>query len=187
MNSKVRYLPVLIFLAAAILTAGCALTKPSRGFEEATLIDWGLADSFGTSVAVTPFAAEDPKWGVYAAQRMKEYLLDEKAFQRVIYAEAKKPDTTYIISGSLDHISYGGTDTPTSVFLTVRLVSASDNQARFLRTSKASSMKSAYHMTLLRRIFIPAPYPEEVMNSVLKHIAKDISARTNTSPAVENP
>jgi len=185
MKNKARYLPALILMA--LLAGGCALTKPSREFDEATLIDWGLVDSFKNSVAVMPFTAEDPKWGIYAAQRMKEYLLEEKAFQRVMYTEGKKPDTTYVITGNLDHISYGGTDTPTSVFLTVRLASASDNQTRFLRTAKASSMKSAYHMTLLRRIFIPAPYPEEVMNSVLKHIAKDIAARTTSSPPVENP
>jgi hypothetical protein len=187
MKNKVPYLPVLVLFLLLIIIEGCALTKPSREFDEATPIDWGLANSFKSSVAVVPFKAEDPKWGIYAAQMMKEYLLEEKAFQRVIYTEEKKPDTTYVITGSLDHINYGGTDIPTSVFLTVRLTAASDNQARFLRTAKATSMKSAYHMTLLRRIFLQAPYPEQVMNSVLKHIAQDIAERTTSSPPVQNP
>jgi hypothetical protein len=187
MKSKSPGLLLIILFFILNIAGGCALTKPSREFDETTLIDWGLVDSFKNSVAVRPFQAEDPKWGIYAAQRMKEYLLEEKAFHRVIYAEKIIPDTTYVVTGSLDHISYGGTDTPTSVFLTVRLTAVSDDQTRFLRTAKASSVKGAYHVALLRRIFVPAPYPEGVMNSVLRHIAKDISARTNSSPPVQDP
>jgi hypothetical protein len=177
----------LLITILILIAGGCALVKPTRYYDESTSIDWGLAGAFDGSAVIVPFTAQDPKWGIYAAQRMKEYLLEEKAFKRVIYSEENGPKSTYVIKGSLDHISYGGTDTPTIVFINVRVIATADGQTRFLRTAKASSEKSAYHMTMLRRLFIPAPYPEEVMNGVLKHIAHDIALRSKASPAIQNP
>jgi hypothetical protein len=178
----------VFFLSFGLLicVVGCALVKPTRNFDESNLIDWGLGNTFDSSVAIVPFTAENQDWGVYAAQRMKEYLLEEKAFKRIIYSEDKNPKTAYILTGDLEHIEYGGTDTPTMVFLRVKIIRTDDGQTRFLRTAKASSKKSAYHVTLVRRLFIPAPYPEEVMNGVLRHIAHDIALRS-TSPAVQSP
>lgn len=170
----------------ALVMDGCALVKPTRHYEESTPIDWGMANTFESNVSVVPFVAEDTKWGVYAAQRIKEYLLEAKAFRRVIFTEEENPKTTYVITGTLDHLSYGGTGAPTAVYLTVRITETVDDQTRFLRTAQASSEMSAYHMTLLRRIFMPSPYPEEVMNGMLKHIAQDIASRTR-SPAKQSP
>ena len=174
--------PCLLGGMLALILSGCALVKPNRHYEESTPIDWGMANTFESSVSVVPFVAEDSKWGVYAAHRMEEYLLEEKAFRKVVFTEEINPTTDYIITGTLEHLLYGGPYDPTSVFLTVRVIDTADGQIRFMRTARASSEKRGYHMTLLRRVYVPSPYLEEVMNGILKHIAQDIASRSR-SPA----
>jgi hypothetical protein len=44
----------------------------------------------------------------------------------------------------------------------------------------------AFDMTKLQSEDVPSPYIEEVLNSMLERIAKDIASRTNL-PAVQNP
>src|SRR5512137_2613114 len=103
------FLALCLLGGMLVLTlSGCALVKPNRSYEESTPIDWGLVNTFESSASVVPFVAEDSKWGVYAAHRMEEYFLEEKAFRKVVFTEEINPRTTYIITGTLDHLLYGG-------------------------------------------------------------------------------
>ncbi len=172
---------------AFIFISGCALVKPTRIFEESTPIDQGLAGTYLSMAVVMPLDAKgNESWGAYAAQRLAGYLIEQKAYRQVVYTKDKVPVTGYIITGSLDHISYGGNDSPTTVFLTIKVLGAADSQTLFYRTAKASSKMSAFHMTRLQNVDVPSPYIEEVLNNMLERIAKDIASRTNL-PAVQNP
>lgn len=179
---------VVIVLSVSI--SGCALVKPNRQVEEETPIDWGLEGAFGSAVTVYPFNAQDKKWGVYAAQRMKEYLLEKQGFRRVIFAdtpdETTAESTQYEIRGELDYLFYGGTDSPTRVCITVRVIDTSDGNTRFMRIARTSSEKKAFHMTWLSRVYVPSPYPEELLSSLLEHVAGDIADRTHL-PAKKRP
>jgi hypothetical protein len=170
-----------------LLVSGCALVKPTRNYEESTPIDQGLAGTFLSTAVVTPFEAKgNENWGAYAAQRLTEYLNEQKAYRQVVYTKDKVPGADYIITGTLDYLSYGGNEAATTVFLTIKVQSAADSQTLFYRTAKESSKMSAFHLTRLRIVDVPSPYIEEVLNTVLKHIAKDIASHTNL-PAVQNP
>ncbi|MGO9147850.1 MAG: hypothetical protein ACLQDF_15950 [Desulfomonilia bacterium] len=178
------FLPIVLTL---VLASGCALVMPTRHYEEATPIDSGLAGAYSNTAAVMPFDAKgNDGWGVYAAQRLTEYLIEQKTFKQVDFAEKRPPGVSFIITGTLDNLSYGGNETPTTVVLTVKVIRTSDSQTLFYRTAKASSKKSAFDITLLRSVDMQSPYIEEVMNGMLEGIAKDIASRTNL-PAVENP
>jgi hypothetical protein len=178
---------LLLLWVICILVSGCALVKPTRHFEESTPIDQGLAGTYLSTAVVMPLDAKgNESWGAYAAQRLTEYLIDQKAFRQVTYSKNKVPGTGYIITGSLDHIFYGGNEAATTVFLTIKVLGAADSQTLFYRTAKASSKMSAFHMTRLQSVDIPSPYIEEVLNNMLERIAKDIASRTNL-PAVQNP
>ena len=172
---------------ALIFASGCALVKPTRHFEESTPIDQGLAGTYLSTAVVMPLEEKgNESWGAYAAQRLTEFLIEQKAYRQVVYTKDKVPGTGYIITGSLDHLSYGGNDEPTTVFLTIKVLGAADFQTLFYRTAKASSKMSAFHMTRLQNVSVPSPYIEEVLNNMLERIAKDIASRT-TLPAVQNP
>jgi hypothetical protein len=172
---------------ALIFASGCALVKPTRHFEESTPIDQGLTGTYLSMAVVMPLEAKgNESWGAYAAQRLTEFLIEQKAYLQVVYTKDKVPGAGYIITGSLDHLSYGGNDEPTTVFLTIKVLSAADSQTLFYRTAKASSKMSAFHMTRLQNVSVPSPYIEEVLNNMLERIAKDIASRTNL-PAVQNP
>ncbi len=161
--------------------------KPTRHFEESTPIDQGLAGMYLSTAVVMPFdTKEGEDWGVYTAQRFTEYLIGQKAFRQVTCSNNIQPGTGCIITGSLDHLFYGGNDAPTTVFLTVRILSADKAQTLFHHTVKASSSMAAFHMTWLRRVTVPSPYVEEVLNNILERMAKDIASRTNL-PAVQTP
>jgi hypothetical protein len=172
---------------AVIFISGCALVKPTRHFEESTPIDQGLAGTYLSTAVVMPLEAKgNENWGEYAAQRLTEFLIEQKAYRQVVYTKDKIPGTGYIITGSVDHLSYGGNDEPTTVFLTIKVLGAADSQTLFYRTAKASSKMSAFHVTRLQNVSVPSPYIEEVLNNMLERIAKDIASRTNL-PAVQNP
>lgn len=174
-------------LALVIFVSGCALVKPTRHFEESTPIDQGMAGRYLSTAVVMPFEARgSDDWGVYAAQRFTGYLIGQKAFRKVTCSSNIQPGTDCIITGSLDHLFYGGNDTPTTVFLTIKVLSADASQTLFHRTVKASSRMSAFHMTWLRSMDVPSPYVEEVLNNLLERIAKDIASRTNL-PAIQSP
>ncbi len=167
--------------------AGCAVVKPNRSFETVTPVDCGLSGAYLGTAAVIPFdAKENDDWGVYTARRLTEYLMESRAFRQVVLSDDSHPKTGYLVTGTLEHVSYGGSDGPTTVFLSVQVASASDSRVRFLRTVKASSGKSAFHMTWLRMVDVPSPYIEEVLNGILRDVAADIASRTH-SPAVQNP
>lgn len=176
--------PVVLVL---MLAGGCALVKPTRYYEEATPMDEGLAGASKGTAVVMPFdAMGNDMWGIYAAQRMTEYLIEQKAFRQVAFSDKKPQGTGYLITGTLDHLSYGGNESPTTVFLTIKVASTPDDQVHFYRTAKASSEKSAFHLTWLRRVDMPSPYIENVLNGMLERIAEDIALRT-TLPPVQNP
>jgi len=170
-----------------IQVCGCALVKPTRHYEESTPVDRGLAGTYLSTAAVVAFDTTDnDSWGVYAGKRLTEYLTESKAFREVIYSKNDVTGAGYIITGSLDHLFFGGYEEPTAVILTVRVLSADRSRVLFQRTAKASSRMSAFHMTWLRSVPVSSPYVEEVLDSLLERIAKDIATRTNL-PAVQNP
>jgi hypothetical protein len=176
--------PLILIL---MLAGGCAVVTPVGNYEESTPMDSGLAGASDRTAVVMPFDAKgNDAWGAYAAQRMKQCLIEQKAFQQVVYSEQKPQGAGILITGTLDHLSYGGIDSPTTVFLTIKVVSTPDGQVRFYRTAKASSAKKAFHLTWLRRVDVPSPYIENVLNGMLERIAKDIASRT-ALPAVQNP
>ena len=174
-------------VVAYIVISGCALVKPSRDVDEVTPIDWGLGDSFESSITIYPFDAQDEKWGIYAAQRIKDHLLEHKGFRRVVYSDkAQATPTPYELRGELEYLFYGGTHSPSRVCITVRIINTADGDTRFLRIARASSENTAFHMTWLKRVYVRSPYPEELLNSLLKQVAGDIAKRTNL-PAKKCP
>ncbi len=178
---KIMLLGVIFFIA------GCAMVKPDRHLDEVTPIDWGLSgESFESAITILPFDAQDQKWGVYAAKRMKEYLLEEKAFQRIVFGGKEPADTPYVLSGELEYLFYGGTHSPSRVCVSLRVIDASDGHTRFFRISRASSGRDAFHVSWLSRVYVASPYPEELLNGLLRHIARDIAQRTSL-PAKKCP
>jgi hypothetical protein len=176
----------IVFVFFSLVISGCALVKPTRQLDEVTPIDWGLGESFEHAVTIYPFDARDEKWGVYAAQRMKEYLLEKRGFRRIIFSDKEPAETPYEIRGELEYLFYGGTHSPSRVCITVRVIDTTDGDTRFMRISRASSEKKAFHMTWLSRVYVPSPYPEELLNSLLAHVAGDIARRTRL-PAKKCP
>jgi len=175
-----------LFVALYVMISGCALVKPDRGIDEVTPIDWGLENRFEGSITVYPFDAQDEKWGVYAAQRMKEYLLENKAFRRVVYAAKDSAATSYELRGELEYLLYGGTHSPSRVCITVRIIDTADKDTRFLRIARASSENTAFHTSWLQRVYVSSPYPEQLLNALLEHVAADIAERTSL-PAKKCP
>lgn len=169
-----------------LMLAGCAFVKPTRHLDEVTPIDWGLSDSFEHAVTIVPFDAQNDTWGLYAAKQMTQYLIENKAFKQVIFSETEPAETPYVLKGDIEHLFYGGTHSPSQVCVSVRIVDTRDGQTRFMRISKMSSEKTAVHATWLSRVYVPSPYPEEIMNALLRHIAGDIAERT-ALPAKERP
>jgi len=170
---KSAFLGLCIFLLA-----GCALVKPDRRFDEVTPIDWGLESAFESSIAVLPFEAQDEKWGVYAARQLQQHLLESSAFRRVVLSDGDNADTQYVVTGDIEYIYYGGTHSPSKVCVSVKITDTRDGKTRFMRVSRMSSGKDAFHVNWLSRVYVPSPYPEELLNAMLAHIAEDISLRT---------
>ena len=185
-----KKLPVRSGLIVSLLfmfLTGCALVKPNHISEKSTQVDRGLAGAYLSEAVVVPFDTKgDEAWGTYAARRLADYLMENRAFRQVVVAENNERKAGYIIRGTLEHLSYGGNEEPTTVFLTVSVTSVSDSLVRFQRSAKASSGKSAFHMVWLRSVDVPSPYIEELLDGILKATASDIASRTH-SPAVQNP
>lgn len=158
--------------------AGCAIVRPHLTTQQETPIDWGLECSQTSAVTILPFATDNPAWGVYAAQRLQEYLLAEKAFQRVILAEKEPVLTPYVLKGEIDHMYYGGTFTPSRVYVTIRVINRQDGQTRFLRKGFAEGDKRGLDLELMTRLYVSSPYPEELLAGLLKTAARDIAQRT---------
>jgi hypothetical protein len=171
---------VLIHLLLSLLLSGCAIVKPHLDYQADTPIDWGLGGGFESAITVLSFDTGEfePKWGVYAAKRMQEYLLEEKAFRRVVYGDKEPVTTPYVLKGEINHLYYGGTFTPTKVYVTIRIIERSDGQTRFMRKGSAECEKRAFRFDFLSRLYVSSPYPEELLNGILKTTAKDIARRT---------
>lgn len=174
-------------LACAILClclTGCAIVRPHLDTRLETPIDWGLECGHKAALTVQPFVttteAERP-WGVYAAQHMQEYLLADKAFQRILLSDKESVATRYVLTGEINQMFYGGTFTPTKVSVTIRVIDRQDGQTRFLRKAYAEAEKRGLDLELLTRLYVSSPYPEELLNGLLKTAAKDIAGRTNAS------
>jgi hypothetical protein len=168
-----------VFLVLSIFViAGCAVVKPDRHYDEATPIDWGLENSFESSITVMPFDAQDEKWGVYAAKQIQQHLLESRAFRRVVYSDSEKTQTQFVLKGDLEYLYYGGTHSPSRACVSVKIIDTRDGKTRFLRVSRMSSEKDAFHLNWLSRVYVQSPYPEELLNAMLVHIADDISQRT---------
>lgn len=176
-------LRVLTTAIVCLFLTGCAIVRPHLDTRQETPIDWGLECSHTAAITVQPFVTGEPesKWGVYAAQRMQEYLLAAKAFQRVLVAESGPVMTPYVLTGEIDHMFYGGTFTPSKVYLTIRVINRRDGQTRFLRKGYAAAENRGLDLELLTRLYVSSPYPEELLNGLLKTAAKDIAQRTNAT------
>ncbi len=167
-----------VIIGICLMLTGCALVKPERHLDEVTPIDYGLENSFEDAVTVLPFDAQDEKWGVYAGRQMKQHLLEFSAFRRVVYSVNEDPSTPYILKGEIENIYYGGTHSPSKVCVSIRIIDRKNGQTKFLRVSRATSEKDAFHMTWLSRVYVSSPYPEEILDALLRHIAEDISERS---------
>lgn len=180
-------MPGAILVFSVLVLSGCTLVMPTRHLDESTPIDRGLQGAYLSTAVVLPFDARGSEaWGMYASRQLADFLRENGAFRRVSVAGEGDAEPGFIIQGTFDHLAYGGNDEPTTVFLTVKVISASDSQVRFQRSTKASSSKSAFHLAWLRRVDVPSPYIEDVLAGLLKAIASDIAARAH-SPAVQNP
>jgi hypothetical protein len=169
-------------VGVCFLLTCCALVKPDRHLDEVTPIDWGLDNSFESAITIQTFDSQDENWGIYAANRIKQHLLESSAFRRVIYSDKGPVTTPYVLTGELEYLYYGGTVSPSRVCISVRITDTKDNQTRFMRVSRASSGKDAFHVGWLSRVYVPSPYPEELLDALLKHIAGDIAERTVLPP-----
>ncbi len=174
-------------VGVCFLLTCCALVKPDRHLDEVTPIDWGLNGSFENAITVQPFDAQDEKWGVYAANRMKQHLLESSAFKRIVYSDKVPVKTQYVLTGDLEYLYYGGTHSPSKACISVRITDTKDNQTRFMRVSRATSSKDAFHVGRLSRVYVPSPYPEELLDALLKHVADDIAERTAALPLKKCP
>jgi len=184
MNARsLSLFPVLLLLCLCI--GGCAIVRPHMETSRNTPIDWGLEGAQNSAITVLPFATHDQekRWGIYAGQRMQESLLAAKAFERVLYAEKEPVTTPYVLKGEIDDLYYGGTFTPTSVQVTVRLINRQDGQTRFLSKLSAAAENRGLDLELLTRKYVSAPYPEQVLNGILKELAREIALRTHAAPS----
>lgn len=165
-------------LVLCLALASCAIVRPHLTTRQETPIDWGLECSQTSAITILPFVTEYPAWGVYAAQRLQEYMLAEKAFQRVILAEKEPVLTPYVLKGEIDSLYYGGTFTPSKVYVTIRVINRQDGHTRFLRKGFAEGEKRGLDLELMTRLYVSSPYPEELLAGLLKTAARDIAQRT---------
>ncbi|MEN6473273.1 MAG: hypothetical protein ABFD81_04600 [Syntrophaceae bacterium] len=184
MNARaLGLLPVI--LALCLCMNACAIVRPHMDSSRTTPIDWGLEGAKSSAITVLPFVTHDQekRWGIYAGQRMQESLLAAKAFERVLYAEQEPVTTPYVLKGEIDGLYYGGTFTPTSVQVTVRVINRQDGQTRFLSRLSAEAENRGLDLELLTRKYVSAPYPEQVLNGILKELAREIALRTHAAPS----
>jgi hypothetical protein len=169
---------LLLVLVVAGLVSGCAFTQPRYAREDGRPIDWGLEGAVSESVTALAFGAPDERYGVYAAKRLKEELLNVAAFQRVVYAGAEPVDTRYILRGEITDLYYGGTNAATRVSLNLRLIDRADGQTRYLRKFTVSYAVKGFSLQWLNRYYAPAPLPEEVLSGLMREVAEELAERT---------
>lgn len=175
--------PKLAIAILCLFLTGCAIVRPHLDTRHETPIDWGLECSHTAGITVQPFLTKEAEapWGVYAAQRMQEYLLDQKAFRQILLADKEPVTTRYVLTGEINHMFYGGTFTPSTVSVTIRVIDRQDGQTRFLRKEYAKAENRGLDLELLTRLYVSSPYPEELLNGLLRTAAKDIAGRTNAT------
>ncbi len=172
-------------LALCLCMNGCAIVKPHLEISRTTPIDWGLEGAGSSAITVLPFIAHDQeeRWGIYARRRMQEYLLADQAFERVLYAEKEPATTPYVLKGEIEALYFGGTFTQTRVQVTLRIINRRDGQTRYLSTFSAAAENRGLDLELLTRKYVSAPYPEQVLNGILKDLAREIALRTHAEPS----
>lgn len=189
MNARpFRFLPACLLLCLCL--SGCAIVKPHMDSHQTTPIDWGLEGARSSAITVLPFVTHDQeeRWGIYAGRRMQECLLGAKAFERVLYAEKEPVTTQYVLLGEIDGLYYGGTFTPTSVQITVRVINRQDGQTRYLSRLSAAAENRGLDLELLTRKYVSAPYPEQVLNGMLEELAREIALRSHAAaPGAQGP
>jgi len=170
-----------IILACFVFVSGCSLERPYVKFDDATPINWGMRGAFHKGITVLPFdtAHYDKKWGIYAAKKMKEYLLETRAFDRVISQDTPSDSTQFILKGRITYLWYGGSYGPSDTSIEVRVIDKADGKTRFLKQSTISYERRAYSISRLMRLYISSPIPEQLLNGLLRHIAEDIAQRTH--------
>ncbi len=171
----------ILFLLVCFALAGCALKHPDYQSEEMTPIDWGLEEAFENVVTVLPFEAESVEFGYYAGQRMQEYLLQAGAFRRVLFDDDGQVYSRYVLQGAILESFYGGSDAPTRMRIEVRVIDRTDGHTRFFRSAAVDYEMHGVDIQWLRRLYVDAPRPEEVLCGMLKNIAEDIAERTSRS------
>ncbi len=169
---------LLLVLVGTALLCGCAFTQPRYAREDGRPIDWGLEGAVSESVTVLAFTAPDERYGVYAAKRLKEELLNVAAFQRVVYGASEPVDTRYIVRGEITDLYYGGTNAATRVSLNLRVSDRADGQTRYLRKFTVRYAVKGFSLQWLNRYYAPAPLPEEVLSGLMKEVAEELAERT---------
>ena len=173
---SIRRLGLVCLMLA--LMSGCAFTQPRYARQDERPIDWGMEGAVNESAAVLTFKAPDQRYGVYAAKRLKEQLLNEAVFKRVVYAEDEAVDTRYIIRGEITDLYYGGTNASTRVSLDVRVVDRADGQTRYFRKAGIKYAVKGFSVQWLNRYYVPAPLPEEIISALMHEIALELAERT---------
>ena len=184
MNAKPAVI-IAVCLSLYLCMGGCAIVKPHMDSQQSTPIDWGLEGARSSAITVLPFTThdQDPSWGIYAGQRMQESLLAAEAFERVLYAEKEPVTTQYVLKGDIDGLYYGGTFTPTRVQVTLRVIDRRDGQTRYLTRLSAAAENRGLDLEIMTRKYVSSPYPEQLLNGVLKKLASEIAQRTHTNAA----
>lgn len=174
----------LVLLALLLLGSGCTVARPHFYKQYETPIDWGLKSSFNESISIEPFTLPpntNPEWGQWAARRMQQYLLEERAFQRVVLSEKGKSMSPLVLKADITQLYYGGTFAPSRIDASIRIISLQDGQTRFLRTAHVTGEKKGINLELLTRAYVSSPYPEEILDKMLKEAAHDIAQRTRSN------
>ena len=67
--------------------------------------------------------------------------------------------------------------------MTLRVINRRDGQTRFLSKLSAAAENRGLDLALLTRKYVSAPYPEQVLNGMLKELAREIAQRTHAAPS----
>ncbi len=164
-----------------LLLGGCAIERPFSKLDDETLINWGIKGSFEKGVVVLPFdvGRYNKRWSTYSAKRMKEYLLEYDAFKRVVFRDKPVSSIPFVLKGNIDYMWYGGSYTPSMVSITIRIISVQDGRTRYLKRMSMSYERRGFKISGPSKLYLSSPIPEQLLDGLLMHVAKDIAKETN--------
>lgn len=170
---------VLVSCMAVLFCCGCTVVRPIRIMDTRVPVDGCLAGASGKTALVEPFEAPDnPSWGRRAAKVLIDELSVRGAFARVSLMDKTPSSADYVVRGTIEHLSYGGTEGPTVVSVRIRVMDTLGGGLCFERSVRASMEEAGFHMGLLRMVDCESPSVEEVLERALRDVAVDLAERT---------